>query len=276
MIPDRIIVVDVETTGLDTSKDRIVELCVQYALDEGGPCVTQRFDPGCPIPADATAVHKITDADVADCPNWRAWMDTHATGKTFLNAVANAEAWVGYNPRFDAEMVTAEMRRIGRGEFRPPLLICAQELWRTYEPRTLENAYRRFVDEGGFDRAHAADADVAATAAVVRKQIETFNLDGKPIAEWIPGQSNWWGLTSHVVWTDDGELVVNFGKHKGTSVHLVDGGFWRWLLGKDFPQHVRELANAALDALFKIDGQSRGITAEQRRTHLIGWARSRS
>lgn len=271
MIAARIIVVDVETTGLDTSKDRIVELCVQYALDDGGPCVTQRFNPGIAIPPEVSAIHGITDVDVLNAPTWSSWI-AEPDGRTFLRAVANAEAWVGYNPRFDAEMVASEMRRTGHGEFRAPRLICAMDLWNAYEPRTLENAYRRFVDEGGFERAHSADADVAATAAVVRAEIRAFNLDGKPIAEWIPGQINWWGPTSHVVWTEQGELVLNFGKHKGHSVHAIDGGFWRWLLGKaDFPAHVRELANVALDHLTQ-----RALSPEERRKRLIFWAKERS
>lgn len=270
MIMDRIIVVDVETTGLDTSKDRIVELCVQYALDDGGPCITQRFDPGCPIPPEVSAIHGITDADVAGMPAWSAWI-ADAEGRTFLRAVARAEAWVGYNPRFDAEMVAAEMRRTGHGEFRYPRLICAMDIWNAYEPRTLANAYRRFVDAGGFEQAHSAKADVAATAAVVRAEIATFNLDGKPIEEWIPGQSSWWGPTSHVVWADDGALLLNFGKHKGVSVHLIDAGFWRWLLGKaDFPAHVRELANQALDLI----GSRESL--ENRRKKLIYWAKGRA
>jgi DNA polymerase-3 subunit epsilon len=268
--PDRIIVVDVETTGLDPQQDRIVELCVQYALDDGAPAVTQRFDPGIPIPPEATAIHKISDSDVTGCPTWTDWIE-NPDGQTFLHAVSHAEAWVGYNPRFDAEFVAAEMRRAGRGEFRAPRLICAMAIWDAYEPRTLENAYRRFVDQGGFDRAHSADADVAATAAVVRAELAAFDLDDKPVSEWIPGQSTWWGSTSHVVWGDDGALLLNFGKHKGMPVHSIDAGFWRWILGKsDFPVHVRELANTALDFATRY-----GWT-EQRRKRLHFWAKERS
>ena len=64
-----IVFFDLETTGVDTARDRIVEISMIKAMPDGEAITkTRRLNPGMPIPAEATAVHGITDDDVKDCP----------------------------------------------------------------------------------------------------------------------------------------------------------------------------------------------------------------
>lgn len=242
-----IVVLDVETTGKERSRDQIVELCIQLGLDEHSECFNWRIRPAVPIHPDAQAVHGITMADLEGFPPFA---DIAPRVVAMLGA---ADVIVGYNVAFDLDVLQAELARAG---YQPIDLAAKQivdvlRLWHHVEPRTLVAAYEKFTGQA-MTNAHAAGADVDATARVLTAMLERFGLSGKPwpelaaIANPFTGREKWIGPTHHVQWHDSGHAVFAFGKNSGQRIDAVDPGFLRWVLGKDFPAHVKDICHLAL------------------------------
>lgn len=244
-----IVVFDCETTGTDRVVDQVIELCVQHGLAEDAPSQTWRIRPSTPIHPGAQAVHGITMAELESCPAFGAIADE-------IEAVfARAEVIIGYNLTFDIDMLQAEYARLGR----PPLdfankqIVDAFRLWQQCEPRSLQHAHLRFVGNG-FEAAHSASADVAATGRVLSGMLRHFKLDDRDWSQIAnvcdPGRASWLGPSRHLRWEGD-VIVLGFGKHGGAPVHEVAAGpdrsFLRWVIERDFPPHVTEVCRAALD-----------------------------
>ncbi|NVB78794.1 MAG: 3'-5' exonuclease [Kofleriaceae bacterium] len=247
----RIIVFDCETTGIDFTRDQVIELCVQHGLDDTAPSQTWRIRPAVSIHPAAQAVHGISMAELESCPPF-------ADYATEIAAVfANADVIVGYNLSFDIDMLQAEYMRIGQAplDLSNKKIVDAFRLWQQCEPRSLQHAHVRFVGDA-FAAAHSASADVAATGRVLVGMLQHFNL---PEHDWnhiasvsdpIPGRASWVGPSRHLRW--EGEvIVVGFGKHSGAAVHELaagpERGFLSWILERDFPPHVSEICKAALE-----------------------------
>ena len=229
------IVLDTETTGLDKEKDRVVEIGI-VSFRDGSTLMEQRINPGVSIPSEVTMIHGISDEDVQGCPRFA------DVAENIKFAIESAEAIIGYHIFYDFDMLSAEVARAGV-QVRWPTLVCAKRVWEAHEPkeRNLQNAYKRFVDRNGFDKAHSAIADIRATRDVLISQITEFNLQDVPWEKFDPERSLWWGPSSHIIMRD-GDLVVNFGKHQGKLVAEVDTGFWKWVSSKDFPDHIQLLS----------------------------------
>lgn len=238
------IVLDTETTGVNPSTDQVIEIC----LSVNGTSKAWRVRPTIPIPAASTAVHHITDADVADCPPF-------ATIAPEIVALISAEDVVaGFNLKFDLDMLQAEMVRakLPPIDFSAKQLVCALRLWHHVEPRTLAAAHQKFCGEP-LVNAHQATADVAATERVLVAMRAAFGMADKTwpelaaIANPFAGREAWLGPSLHVQWDDKGEVIFGFGKNKGQRVDQTDAGFLRWILDKDFPPHVKKICSVALE-----------------------------
>lgn len=247
------IVLDTETTGLVASKSRITEIAV-VRWEDGEVLLRTYLDPQCPIPEEITKITGITDETVRGQPLFA----SIAQGLRVL--IESAEAAIGYNPSFDRGMIDAEYERLGQPLPVWPILIDPRRLWDVYEPREerrLQNAFKRFVDRGGFAGWHGALADTNATRDVLKAQIDIFGLNDVKWDEMDPERKNWWGPSAHILWeandhTVSGQsgsrrLVVNFGKNRGVPVVEVDAGFWRWVKDRDFDDHVLMLAIKLID-----------------------------
>lgn len=249
----RIMIFDVETTGIDHARDQVIELCLQYGIrDDEATSRTWRIKPSVPISPGAQAVHGISMEDLAHCPTFDAVADDIAA------AFANADVLVGYNLAFDIEMIQAEMARLGRPqlELAGKRIVDPLRLWQQCEPRSLQHAHLRFVGNG-FEAAHSASADVAATGRVLSGMLRAFNLHDQgwdEIATVCDPQPNRWaswvGPSKHLRW--EGEVVViGFGKYIGTPLHELAAGpdrsFLRWVVERDFPPHVAEVCRAAME-----------------------------
>jgi predicted DCC family thiol-disulfide oxidoreductase YuxK len=245
-----IVIFDLEATGLDTAHDEIVEFAAQIGLGRGAETWTCRIRPTQPIPAAASAIHGIRDADVATCDPFPA----HAA--RIRSILTGADVLVGYNLAYDLELLDAELDRHGL----PPLdlsrtlVVDALALWRREEPRTLAGAHERFVG-GGFEGAHRASEDVAATGRVLEGMLEAFGLGDASwpaIAERAePGRRRWIGSSGHVEWRA-GVPVMTFGRHRGRALDAVaateDGrSYLGWVLDARFPPHVKRIARLALE-----------------------------
>lgn len=187
----RIVIFDCETTGVDCTKDQIIELCIQRGLEfdpvdpvstsQGASTsqwptsqptrVTWRIRPGVEIHPAAQAVHGIAAADLDACPSFADVADEIA------EAFATADIIVGYNVAFDLEMLRAEYARLERTiDLTGKQFVDAFRLWQRCEPRSLQHAHQRFVGNE-FAAAHSAPADVAATGRVLTGMLKHFKLD---------------------------------------------------------------------------------------------------
>jgi DNA polymerase-3 subunit epsilon len=245
----RVLVFDVETTGTDKRRDQVIELGVQFGIDAGAASRTWRIRPSVEINPGAQAVHGISMEDLLDCPQFEAVADAIRT------VFREADVLVGYNLAFDIEMLQAEYARIGE-----PLLALDDKqivdpfrLWQQCEPRSLQDAHKRFVGQE-FAAAHSATADIAATGRVLRGMIDAFGLvdDWGQIAQVCePERASWIGPSRHLRWDENGAPVLSFGKHAGTPLDRLargqDADYLRWVIEKDFPIHVREICQRAID-----------------------------
>ncbi len=247
---ERVVVFDVETTGTDRRSDQVIELCVQLGLEGERGVRTWRFKPAVAISPGAQAVHGISMAELEGCPAFGECAEE-------IRAVfAEAEVVVGYNLAFDIDMLSAEYERLKLPpvEFNGKTIVDPFRLWQQCEPRSLQHAHKRFVGDA-FAAAHSASADVAATGRVLTGMLRAFGLDGQgwgQIAGVCDPQAGvrWVGPSRHLYWDDTGAIVLAIGKHAGALIHELasgrDRGFLRWVAEKDFPAHVREIAEKAL------------------------------
>lgn len=228
--PERIVALDIESTGTNPEKDRIVDLAL--ATPEGR-CVAFRFDPGVPIPAGATAIHGIRDEDVAGAPRFEA-------------RAAKIQAWVegavllGYNSRrFDVPMLHAELRRAGQPGIDLDRVreIDVYRVWSEVEPRTLTGAARRWLARE-HEGAHGAKADVQVTLDVWRQIQAEKGLAAEDAIRLTrpPNEIDRAGL---FVANAEGDVLFNFGKHYGKPVRAVDASYLEWMSGDDFPASTK-------------------------------------
>jgi DNA polymerase III subunit epsilon len=239
---------DVETTGLSVSADRIVEMSILKVEPDGSQeQKTRRFNPGRPIGSGATEVHGITDKDVADEPEFR---QVAAGLRSYLEGCDIAGFGVS---RFDLPLLEAEFRR-ARVEFSREgrRVIDTMVIYHTKEPRDLSAAYARYTGKE-IERPHAAEDDARAAAEVLDAQLALYPDLPKTAAALHrfcnPDQDNWVDPDGRLALVD-GEVTINFGQHKGESLKDVaemEPDYLKWVLDQDFSGQVRAMVAAALD-----------------------------
>lgn len=232
---------DIEATGLDTSRDRIVELSyIKVSPDGSEEAQTMRFNPTIHISAEATAVNGITDEDVAQCP-------TFADKAAELARVFSGCDIAGYNSNhFDVPMLVEEFIRAGvEFDVSACNLVDVQGIYHKMEKRTLAAAYQ-FYCHKDLENAHTAMADTRATLEVLRAQLDHYgdqiphSIEG--LAEFSRFNKNV-DLAGRIIYDDKGTPVFNFGKHRGRPVEWVvknEPGFISWMLQADFPQNTKQ------------------------------------
>jgi len=237
---------DLETTGTDLGRDRIVEISVLKLHPDGQEELrTRRIDPGIPIPPEATAIHGIRDEDVADEPRFSQVARSLAE---FLEGCDLAGFGI---QRFDLPLLTAEFAR-AEVDFRLEgrSIVDALAIFHRKEPRNLEAAYRYYCGKE-LEGAHSAEADIRATAEVLRGQLERYgDLPRRPVElhEFCSrGRERYVDSAGKLVWKD-GEAAFNFGKHRGELLRDVASrqpDYLEWLLRSDFQPDVRAIIERA-------------------------------
>lgn len=241
---------DLETTGVNYSHDKIVELSYVKVMPNGKEQEdTMRFNPGMHIPEQATAVHHITDADVANCPTFK------ERAKEIAKVFEGCDI-AGYNSnRFDVPMLIEEFLNAGVNfDYTKCRFVDVQTIFHKMEQRTLVAAYRFYCDKD-LEEAHSANADTRATYEVLKAQLDRY--DGlKNDIEFLSdfsSQNKNVDLAGRFVYDDKCEPVFNFGKYKGQSVLKVlerDSGYYGWMMQGDFPQDTKNvLTNIRLQSL---------------------------
>lgn len=240
-IKNPIVFFDLETTGLNIVTDRIVEISYLKVWPNGKEeSKTRRINPEMPIPAISTAVHGITDADVASCPTFK------EVAKTIAADFKGCDL-AGYNSsRFDVPLLVEEMLRAGVDfDISRRKQIDVQTIFHKMEQRTLSAAYR-FYCEKELDNAHSAEADTRATYEVLKSQLDRYsNLpnDMGALAEFTTYNNNI-DLAGRIIKDEQGRAVFNFGKHKGKlvfDVFATDFGFYDWMQKGEFTLNTKKV-----------------------------------
>ncbi|MBI1305588.1 MAG: 3'-5' exonuclease [Bacteroidetes bacterium] len=236
-----LVVFDLETTGINVSEDRIVEICLIKLLPDGSENIYHRkINPGIPIPPESTAIHGISDADVADCP-------TFSDVASELNSFIGDADFGGFNSnRFDFPMLVEEFYRAGVDfETEKRKFLDAQRIYHLKEPRNLSAAYKFYCDKD-LENAHSAEADTKATLEVIKAQVEKYN-DLTPTVEYLhhfTGQDELVDLAGRIRRNDKGVPVFAFGKHKGKEVSRVfkaEPSYYEWMMNGDFPENTKRV-----------------------------------
>ena len=236
---------DLETTGIDVSKDRIVEISILKVFPNGNrESKTWLVNPTIPIPAQATAVHGITNEKVAGEPTFK------ELAKQVHNFIKDAD-WAGYNSdRFDIPLLAEELLRAGVDfDLKNRVTVDVQTIFHKMEQRTLSAAYK-FYCKKTLDNAHSAQADTEATYEILKAQLDCYQEelpnDIKQLSEFTTRKQAA-DFAGFIVYNDKGEEVFTFGKHKGRKVEEIlqeEPGYFGWILNADFPLYTKKVLTA--------------------------------
>lgn len=235
-----IVFFDLETTGVNISKDRIVEISILKITPNGKEeGRTRRINPGMPIPPEATAIHGIGDEDVKDCPTFK------EIAKSLAAQIEGCDL-AGFNSnRFDIPLLAEEFLRANVDiDLSKRKFVDVQTIFHKMEQRTLSAAYKFYCGKD-LDEAHSAAADTRATYEVLMAQLDRYpNLknDIRFLSEYS-GYTNNVDFAGRLIYNDKGEEVINFGKYKGRLVEevlRVDPGYYSWMMSGDFPLNTKQ------------------------------------
>lgn len=230
-----IVFFDLETTGLDIVRDRIVEISILKVYPNGDEeSITRRINPGMPIPAESTAIHGISDEDVKDAPTFR------MVAKSLASKLEGCDL-AGFNSEhFDMPMLSEEFFRAGIDlDFSSIRHIDVQNIFHKMEQRTLVAAYRFYCDKN-LEDAHSAEADTKATFEVLKAQLDRYPEDLKNDVDFLSSfskRNNNVDLAGRIALNADGQPVIQFGKYKGQLVKDVftrEPGYYSWIMQSDF------------------------------------------
>ena len=235
-----IVFFDLETTGVDVTRDHIVEISIIKILPTGEEIEkTRRINPGIKIPPEATAVHHITDEDVADAPMFK------QIARSLANELTGCDI-AGFNSnKFDIPMLDQEFQRAGvKFDFSKSRMIDVQTIFHKKEQRTLVAAYRFYCGKE-LDGAHSANADTRATYEVLMAQLDKYDdlpNDMEELSKFSQQGRNV-DFMSRLVYNDNNEEVINFGKYKGqlaADVLVKDPSYYDWIMKGDFSQNTKD------------------------------------
>lgn len=236
-----IVFLDLETTGVDPCKDRIVEISLVKVMPDGSKEVkTRRINPQMHIPEAASAVHHIYDKDVADCPTFR------EIAKSLWAYIEGCD-FGGYNSnKFDIPVLVEEFLRAGLDvDLHKSRFIDVQNIFHKMEQRTLVAAYKFYCGKN-LEEAHSATADTMATYEVLLAQLERYPelQNDVEFLDKFSRSGRAVDLAARVVLNDNDVPVFNFGKHKGQPVKEVfrrEPSFYSWMMQGDFPKNTKDV-----------------------------------
>ena len=232
---------DLETTGLNVSKDRIIVMSYIKVMPNGvEESKTILINPEMHIPEESTAIHGIKDEDVKDAPRFK------EVAKELARVFQGCDI-AGFNSnRFDIPMLMEEFLRanveIDLGKHR---FVDVQTIFHKMEQRNLVAAYRFYCGKE-LENANSASADTLATYEVLKAQLDRYpNLENNiAFLSNFSSQNRNVDLAGRIVYNDQNVEVFNFGKYKGVPVAEVlqkDSGYFGWLMNGDFPQNTKNV-----------------------------------
>ncbi len=235
---------DLETTGIDVSKDRIVEISVFKVFPNGNKeSKTWLVNPTIPIPAQTTAVHGITDEKVANEP-------TFAVLASQVHNMMKDSDLAGFNSdRFDIPLLAEELLRAGIDfDMKNRVSVDVQTIFHKKEERTLSAGYKFYCNES-LENAHSAEADTMATYEILKAQLDRYpdlENDMKSLSEFTTRKKSV-DFAGFIALNKEDKEIFSFGKHKGKLVDEIldsEPGYYGWIQNADFPLYTKKVLTA--------------------------------
>ena len=235
---------DLETTGINITKDRIVEISILKVNPDGSEeKKTWLVNPEMPIPEVVVAVHGITNEKVVNEP-------------TFKELAKEINSWIkdadlgGFNSnRFDIPLLAEEMLRAGVDfDMKNRQSVDVQTIFHKMEQRTLTAAFKFYCDKS-LEDAHSAEADTMATYEVLKAQLDRYDdleNDTAFLAD-FSSRKKIADFAGFIAYDKEGDECFSFGKHKGKKVTEIlekEPGYFGWLLSADFPLYTKKVLTA--------------------------------
>lgn len=232
---------DLETTGINVAKDRIVEISIlKINPNQSEETLTMKINPTVPIPKETSEIHGIYEADIKDSPTFA------QAAKQILKFIEGCDL-AGFNSnKFDIPLLAEEFLRVDVDfNAKNRKFIDVQVIFHKKEQRTLSAAYK-FYCKAELTDAHTAEADTKATYEILKSQLDMYD-DLKNDIDFLSDFSyhkKSADFAGRIVYNDDGIEVFNFGKHKGVSVEEVfakEKGYYAWMMNADFPLSTKKV-----------------------------------
>ncbi|MBS3141538.1 3'-5' exonuclease [Candidatus Woesearchaeota archaeon] len=243
--------IDVETTGINTREDRIVDICIIKILPNGEKeTLKSIINSTISIPVESTKIHGITDIDVQGKPTFREFASK-------VTSFIDGCDLCGFNIiGFDLGILQSEFQR---AEFsfssEGRKIIDVMKIYHKLEPRDLNAAHLKYCGKS-LENVHKAEADVNATICVLEAQLEKHNDLPRNVSELDefcnPKDPSWIDNEGKFAWLN-GKAIINFGKYKGKTFEFVsqnDSSYFQWIIRGDFSAEVKDIANNAINGKF--------------------------
>lgn len=236
-----IVFFDLETTGVNIATDRIVEISILKIFPNGTQeSKTWLVNPEIEIPAEATAVHGITNEKVVTEPTFKELAGA-------VNALIADADLAGFNSnRFDIPLLAEEFLRVGIDfDMNNRKAIDVQVIFHKKEQRTLSAGYKFYCGEE-LDDAHSAEADTKATYEILKAQLDKYD-DIENSVEALSEYSTHGkrgDFAGFILFNDKGQEIFSFGKYKGRTVEEVlkeNPGYHAWIQNADFPLYTKKV-----------------------------------
>jgi DNA polymerase-3 subunit epsilon len=242
---------DLESTGINITRDRIIEIAVIKVMPNGEVHRKNNLlNPGMPIPPESSVFHGIYDEDVKDKPTFK------EVARDYAKFMEGADLSGFSILKMDVPMLVEEFLRAGVDfDYSRKKIIDAQKIFHLMEKRTLSAAYRFYMSRE-LQESHTAEADAEASMDVLIAQVEKYNgqdvtdISGKKVGEIRNDMevlskliaADMVDLAGRMIQNDKGEEIFNFGKHKGkkvTAVFKEEPAYYDWMMNGDFPQDTK-------------------------------------
>jgi DNA polymerase-3 subunit epsilon len=234
-------VFDLETTGIDVAKDRIVEIAIFKVYPNGNKeSKTWLVNPTIPIPPQATAIHGISNEKVANEPTFK-----ELAGQ--VHAMIKDADLAGFNSdRFDIPLLAEELLRAEVDfDMKNRVSVDVQTIFHKKEERTLSAAYK-FYCNASLENAHSAEADTMATYEILKAQLDRYedlDNDMKTLSEYTTRKKSV-DFAGFIALNGEGQEIFTFGKHKGALVDEVldkEPGYFGWIQNAEFPLYTKKV-----------------------------------
>jgi len=241
---------DLETTGVNLSTDRIVEIAIVKIMPDHSRLVKRKLlNPEMQIPVASSDIHGITNEMVKDAPTFK------QAGNEIKQFLQDCDLG-GYNSnRFDIPILMEEFLRAGMDvDLSNRRMIDVQHIFYSMEPRTLSAAYK-FYCQKELINAHSAEVDINATIEVFMSQLERYNQLGDNVDSILSviGEEKIVDYARRFSFDEKGVEVFNFGKYKGKSVSEVlknEPHYYDWMMRGDFPLHTKQKLTEIMNRSF--------------------------
>ncbi len=235
---------DLETTGIDVAKDRIVEISIFKVFPNGNKeSKTWLVNPTISIPAQSTAIHGISNEKVANEPTFS------ELASQVYNMIKDSDL-AGYNSdRFDIPLLAEELLRAGVDfDMKSRVSVDVQTIFHKKEERTLSAALKFYCSKS-LENAHSAEADTMATYEIMKAQLDRYpdlENDMKSLSEYTT-RKRLADFAGMIAFDEDEDEIFAFGKHKGVKVNKVldtEPGYYSWIQNADFPLYTKKVLTA--------------------------------